>query len=63
MEEFWNVYVKYIWTLIPIAVISVVFALTTWLPISSFGMVMFWGIVVKFIWNAIITRNILNIKK
>ena len=62
-QEFWNVYVKYIWTLIPIAVISVVFALATWLPISSFGMVMFWGIVVKFIWNAIITRNILNIKK
>lgn len=62
-QEFWNVYVKYIWTLIPIAVISVVFALAKWSPISSFGMVMFWGIVVKFIWNAIITRNILNIKK
>lgn len=62
-QEFWNVYVKYIWTLIPIAVIAVVFALAKWLPISSFGMVMFWGIVVKFIWNAIITRNILNIKK
>ena len=43
-----------------IQVIAVVFTLTTWLPISSLGMVMFWGIVVKFIWDAIITKNILN---
>lgn len=62
-NEFWNVYVKYIWILAPIAVIAIVFTLTKWLPISSFGMVMFWGILIKFIWNAIITRNILNIKK
>lgn len=63
-DEFWNVYVKYIWILLPILIIAVTFALTTrTLPISSFGMVLFWGIVIKFIWNAIVTKNILNINK
>lgn len=63
-DEFWNIYAKYIWILLPILVIAVTFALTTrTLTISSFGMILFWGIVTKFIWNAIITKNILNINK
>ena len=63
-EEYWNTYLKYVWVLIPLAVIAVTFALTTTcLPISSFGMVTFWGLIVFLVWNAVITKNIIEIKK
>lgn len=63
-DEFWNMYIKFVWILVPMAIVSVIFALITKiLTVSSFGMVIFWGLVTKFVWNAIITKNILNLKK
>lgn len=63
-NEFWSVYLKYLWILAPIAIMAILFILATmYLPMNSFGMVMFWGILTSFLWNAIITKNILEIEK
>lgn len=63
VNNFWKEYLKYMWILIPIMIIGVVFTFKTYILVSSFGMVIFWGIVTKYIWNAIITKNILDMKK
>ena len=42
--------------LIPITIISIVFSMTKWKPITSFGMVLFWGVL------EIIVYNLINIK-
>ena len=63
-NEFWSIYLKYIWILVPIVILAILFILVTmYLPMNSFGMVMFWGILTSFLWNAIITKNILEIEK
>lgn len=51
--------VKYVLTIVPAAIIAVVFTFNRYLPIFSFGMVMFWGIVINLLYNLIITRALL----
>ena len=46
-------------TLIPLAIITLVFALTTWEEIASIGMVMFWALLVMIIYNIFILGMIL----
>ena len=36
--------------LVPTAIIAIVFAFNSWMPISSFGMVTFWGTVVSLLY-------------
>lgn len=45
-------------SLVPIAIIAVVFSLTNWKPITSIGMVLFWGILEMIIFNFININNI-----
>jgi hypothetical protein len=50
---------KYILTLIPVYLISIVFTFNSWQPIFSFGMILFWGITINIIYNFIITKTLL----
>ena len=54
-----NVYLK----LIPIGILTIVFCLSKWESLSSFGMIMFWGLVLTAIYNVIVTRTLLNLKE
>lgn len=54
-----NVYLK----LIPVGILTIVFCLSKWESLSSFGMIMFWGLVLTAIYNATITRTLLNLKE
>ena len=54
-----NVYLK----LIPVGILTIVFCLSKWESLSSFGMIMFWGLVLTAIYNVIVTRTLLNLKE
>ena len=54
-----NIYLK----LIPIGILTIVFCLSKWESLSSFGMIMFWGLVLTAIYNVIVTRTLLNLKE
>ncbi len=51
---------KYILTLIPEIIISVVCCLTEWTSIFSLGMTMFWGITISLIYNVITSKLLIN---
>ena len=53
-----NIYLK----LIPVGILTIVFCLSKWESLSSFGMIMFWGLVLTAIYNVIVTRTLLNLK-
>ena len=46
--------------LIPIFIISVIFAFIKWASLATFGMSMFWGIVISIIYNYILTKDMLD---
>ena len=46
--------------LLPAFIISIVFTLTKWTYLSSFGMIMFWGIILIVVYNILVTRNIVD---
>lgn len=54
-----NIYLK----LIPVGILTIVFCLSKWESLSSFGMIMFWGLVLTAIYNVIVTRTLLNLKE
>lgn len=54
-----NIYLK----LIPVGILIIVFCLSKWESLSSFGMIMFWGLVLTAIYNVIVTRTLLNLKE
>ena len=49
--------------LIPVIIISLVFCLSGWTNLSSFGMVMFWGIILIAIYNITITKGLLKLRE
>ena len=54
-----NIYLK----LIQVGILTIVFCLSKWESLSSFGMIMFWGLVLTAIYNVIVTRTLLNLKE
>lgn len=53
---------KYIFRIIPVAIISVVFCFIVWKPIGTFGMTIFWGIVLTILYHSIITKFLLELR-
>ena len=58
-EAFNTAVVRFLFNIIPVAIIAIVLTFNSWLPVFSFGMVMFWGILVNLAYNYVITRTIL----
>ncbi len=56
-------YKEFFIKILPIIVLSIVFCLVNWAPMSSFGMILFWGIVLLAIYNMLITSNLIKIKE
>ena len=46
--------------LVPIFIISIIFAFVSWTKIYTFGMFMFWGVLLSVIYNYIVTKNMLD---
>lgn len=55
-------FVKFLFVLIPVSIITIIFSFISWLPIYSLGMTMFWGIILIMLYNVILTRPLLFIK-
>jgi Holliday junction resolvase len=53
-------YIQSIIKLVPTFAIAIIFTLTKWTTISSFGMVMFWGILLIAIYNRLVTKNVID---
>ena len=49
--------------MIPIAILSIIFCLSGWANLSSFGMVMFWGLILIAVYNVIVTKTLLKLKE
>lgn len=60
-KSFKETYKDFFIKIIPIIIVSIVFCFISWIPISSFGMVMFWGIVIIAVYNYVITEALLNL--
>ena len=45
---------------IPLFIMSIMFAYVAWIRTSSFGMVMFYGLTIIVLYNLLITKNLLN---
>ena len=56
----WKIYAKFLFTILPIFIISLVFSFATSVLLNSFGMIVFWGILITFLYNIIFTNNILK---
>lgn len=56
------IYKDFFIKIIPIIIMVITFCFISWVPISSFGMVMFWGIALIAIYNSIVTNNVLKIE-
>lgn len=50
---------KSIFVMMPVLIISIVFAMFTWLPVSSLGMVLFWGILLYIIYSYTFGKTLL----
>ena len=58
-----NIAIKeFTFKIIPLLIISVVFAFAVWSSTSSFGMIMFWGLTLIEFYNLIITKSLLKYK-
>lgn len=55
-------YKEFFIAIIPIIIASITFSFISWVPISSFGMVMFWGIVLIAAYNISISNLLLKLK-
>lgn len=55
-----KIYAKFLFTILPIFIISLVFSFATSVLLNSFGMIVFWGILITFLYNIIFTNNILK---
>ena len=61
-KEMKNISKKELRNIIPILIIAVTFALCTWEPIVSIGMILFWAIIISILYN-LITLNIIFMKE
>jgi len=50
---------KSIMVMIPVLIISVVFSMFTWLPVSSLGIVLFWGILLYTVYSYVFGKTLL----
>lgn len=58
-----NIAIKeFTFKIIPLFIISVVFAFSGWSSTNSFGMIMFWGLTLIELYNLIITKSLLKYK-
>lgn len=55
-------YKEFFIKILPICIMAIVFCFISWVPISSFGMIMFWGLLLIAIYNPIITQALLKIE-
>lgn len=49
--------------LIPVIILVIVFCLSGWTNLSSFGMVMFWGLMLMAIYNILVTKTLLKLEE
>ena len=54
-----NIYLK----LVPVGILTIVFCLSKWESLSSFGMIMFWGLVLIAVYNIVVTKTLLKLKE
>ena len=54
-----NIYLK----LIPVGILTIVFCLSKWESLSSFGMIMFWGLALLALYNIIVTKTLLKLNE
>ena len=54
-----NIYLK----LIPVGILTIVFCLSKWESLSSFGMIMFWGLALLALYNVIVTKTLLKLNE
>lgn len=57
--DFQKAFIRILWVLIPLIIVTVILCFANWLPLYSFGMVMFWGIITLLLYNIVITRTLL----
>lgn len=58
-----NIAIKeFTFKIIPLFIISIVFAFSGWSSTNSFGMIMFWGLTLIELYNLIITKSLLKYK-
>ena len=62
-QSVYTAYQKMFIKLIPIMIITIVFCLSGWTNLSSFGMIMFWGLILTTIYTVTITKTLLNLKE
>lgn len=62
-QSVYTTYQKMFIKLIPIMIITIVFCLSGWTNLSSFGMIMFWGLILTTIYTLTITKTLLNLKE
>lgn len=55
-------YKEFFIKILPICIMAIVFCFISWIPISSFGMIMFWGLLLIAIYNPTITQALLKIE-
>lgn len=55
-------YKEFFIKILPICIMAIVFCFISWVPISSFGMIMFWGLLLIAIYNPTITQALLKIE-
>lgn len=46
--------------IIPLFIMAIIFTFISWVPTSSFGMVMFWGLTIIVLYNLFITKSLLK---
>lgn len=49
--------------LIPVIILVIVFCLSGWANLSSFGMAMFWGLMLMSIYNILVTKTLLKLEE
>lgn len=62
IKEMQKTYSDFILKIMPVCIMAITFCFISWIPISSFGMVMFWGIILFTIYNWIITIPLLKMR-
>lgn len=46
--------------IVPLFIMAIIFTFISWIPTSSFGMVMFYGLIIIVLYNLLITKNLLK---
>lgn len=62
-KEVKNTIIRQIETMIPLVIITIVFAVAKWQPLYSMGMILFWGVLIALLYNCITIRIIIPKEK